>query len=307
MIYYLENNKIDRDKWDNCILNSINSLAYAYSWYLDIVHEGWDALVEGDYEKVMPLTLKTKYGVTYFYQPYFVQQLGVFSTDSLNPEIINAFIQAIPPHVKVMDINFNHFNRIENTKLNVSNNTNYLLDLISDYSKLVSSYSTNTKRNLKKAYNNELSFMKGVLPEDIIGLFRNNRGVDIKNWKDAEYQTINRLMYTAIRRGMGSTVGVYTNHNELCAAAFILKTKSRLIFLFSGTNEIARTNGAMTFLIDSIIKGNSPGPRIFDFEGSNDENLARFYKGFGAKKTFYTHLKINRMNAILKILFNILK
>lgn len=114
-------------------------------------------------------------------------------------------------------------------------------------------------------------------------------------------------MYSAIHKGMGFTCGVYTEHNELCAAAFFLKNNNRLIFLFSGSDEVARGNGAMTFLIDTVIRSNSPGGRILDFEGSNNENLARFYKGFGAKKTTYTRLKMNRLNYFMKTLLAMYK
>ncbi len=147
MIKYITNNEIDYEKWDNCILNSVNGIAYAYSWYLDIVHEGWAALVEEDYERVMPLPLKTKYGISYLFQPFFTQQLGVFSVSNLNSDIVSNFISSIPSHVKVIDLNFNHFNVIGSGKYEIIENTNYLLDLISDYSKLASSYSKKPKRN----------------------------------------------------------------------------------------------------------------------------------------------------------------
>jgi hypothetical protein len=65
----------------NAIARSFNGIVYAYSWYLDIVSPGWDALVKDDYKSVMPLTWRKKYGIKYLYQPFFTQQLGVFSSD----------------------------------------------------------------------------------------------------------------------------------------------------------------------------------------------------------------------------------
>lgn len=302
MIVYLKHNEIDKTKWDDCIRQSFNGNAYVYSWYLDLVHEGWDALIEDDYQRVMPLTLKRKFGITYYSQPFFTQQFGVFSINILNPDIVESFINMIPSHIKVIDVNFNSFNRLDGDSHQVITNSNYLLDLINEYPKLVSRYSKNTKRNLKKGLKNTLTFMKGVSPENVISLFRNNKGADISKWTDKNYVILQRIMYSAIHKGMGVTFGVYTEHNELCAAAFFLKNNNRLIFLFSGSNDLARENGAMTFLIDTVIKNNSPGSRILDFEGSNNENLARFYKGFGAKKTSYQRLKVNRLNFVVKIM-----
>lgn len=304
MIAFLKHSEIDKKKWDDCIRQSFNGNVYVCSWYLDLVHEGWDALIEGDYQRVMPLTLKRRFGITYYFQPFFTQQFGVFSISILNPDIVESFINKIPSHIKLIDVNFNSFNKLGSDDYQILINNNYLLDLINEYPKLFSRYSKNTKRNLKKGIKNNLTFMKGVTPENVISLFRSNRGVDINKWTDKNYIVLQRIMYSAIHKGMGSTFGVYTEHNELCAAAFFLKNNNRLIFLFSGSNELARENGAMTFLIDTVIKNNSPGGRILDFEGSNNENLARFYKGFGAKKTTYQRLKINRLNFVVKTLLS---
>jgi hypothetical protein len=307
LIKYLRNNEIDKAKWDNCVLNSFNGNIYACSWYLDIAHEDWEGLVEEDYQRVMPLTVKTRFGISYLMQPYFVQQLGVFSKSILNPEIINEFIKNIPSHIKVIDINFNSFNSLYNNEYNIKTNNNYVLDLISDYPKLASRYTKNNKRNLKKAIKNNLIYMTGVKPELIINLFRNNRGKNIKNWNDSEYLVLQRLIYNAIHKGAGFTGGVYTERNELCAGAFFLKTKSHIIFLFSGSNDEAKSVGAMTFLIDAVIKKYSPGMRVFDFEGSNNDNLARFYKGFGAHNSTYNSLKINNLNPLVKLLLKAYK
>ena len=307
MIVYLVHSEIDKKKWDDCIRQSFNGNVYVYSWYLDLVHEGWDALVEDDYQRVMPLTLSKKFGITYYYQPFFTQQFGVFSINILNPDIIEDFINSIPVHVKLIDVNFNSFNKFINGKYKIVKNNNYLLDLINDYPKLATKYSNNIKRNLKKSLKNNLVFMKGVKPESLISLFRNNRGADINKWKDSNYVVLQRIMYRAIHKGIGTIYGVYSEYNELCAAAFFLKNDYRLIFLFSGADDNARKNGAMTFLIDTVIRKNSPGSKILDFEGSNDQNLARFYKGFGAKKTTYIRLKINRLGFVYKTIIRVYK
>ena len=51
MIQYLLNHQIDKTKWDATIAECGN--IYAFSWYLDIVHPQWEALVEDDYQSVM--------------------------------------------------------------------------------------------------------------------------------------------------------------------------------------------------------------------------------------------------------------
>src|ERR1700692_3437990 len=85
MIHYLKHNAIDKRRWDEAIDRAFNGMIYAKSWYLDIVSPQWDALVSDDYRAVMPLTWRRKFGVYYLYQPFFTQQLGVFTTP-LPPE-----------------------------------------------------------------------------------------------------------------------------------------------------------------------------------------------------------------------------
>ena len=94
-IQYLQHKKINFRKWDDCIRNSINGNLYDFSWYLDIVSEGWDALILSDYETVMPLTHQKKLGVSYILQPFFSQQLGVFSTQRITSEVVSEFIITI--------------------------------------------------------------------------------------------------------------------------------------------------------------------------------------------------------------------
>jgi hypothetical protein len=96
MISYLTNNQIDKNRWDECIGQAVNGLVYAWSWYLDIVHPGWEALVEIECDKylsVMPITSKRKMLVNYVCQPFFVQQLGVFSVRPITEEVTAAFLK----------------------------------------------------------------------------------------------------------------------------------------------------------------------------------------------------------------------
>ena len=65
MIRYLKREEIDIQKYDECIENSLESLSYAYSWYLDIVADNWDVLVYDNYKAVMPVPWRKKYFVKY--------------------------------------------------------------------------------------------------------------------------------------------------------------------------------------------------------------------------------------------------
>jgi hypothetical protein len=304
---YIKNNAIDIVRWNNCIAQSNNRLPYAFSWYLDAVFPGWDAVVEENYKAVFPLVIRKKYGIYYIFQPYFIQQLGIFSTVSLDENMVDEFIAAIPPFVKLVRINLNYSNKSRLFSHTISLLTNLELNLAVPYEKIYKNYSENTRRNIKKANTNGLFIQSTESPETIISLFRKNRGSTIEKMNDTAYNKLRLLLQTACQHAKVSLKEVYTSDNVLCAGTILLSDGGRNIFIFSAVNALARKNGAMSFLIDHWIQEKAGQVGIFDFEGSNNAQLARFYKGFGATEIFYPHLEINRLNPILHTILRIIK
>ncbi len=303
MIKYLSNDNIDRRKWDEAIARSFNGIIYAYSWYLDIVSPEWDALVKDDYKSVMPLTWRKKYGINYLFQPFFTQQSGVFSSEKSDAGLVQQFLEAIPKQFKFVEINLNtyNFSNLSNlSSFSVKSNLTHELDLIESYESIEKNYSDNLKRNLKKARNNKLQSVLSNQPEPVVKLFRENRGAGISKLKEQDYKVLIQLLYQAIHRGKAQVINVMNERNELCAGAFFIESNNKAIFLFSGLSEEGKTLGAMPFLIDSFIRQNAEKNVTLDFEGSNDENLARFYKSFGSRECIYPQVKINRLPIPLK-------
>ncbi len=301
MINYLEHKDINKDLWDSCINKSVNGSVYAYSWYLDVVSENWDALVYDNYKAVMPLTHKKKFGINYLCQPYFTQQLGVFSIEILSEEMVENFINNIPKHFKFTEINLNSYNKIS-TKNNkkITQNRNIQLDLISSYSNIYSNFSKNTRRNIKKAVAKNIFINEINNAWDIINLFKKNKGKQIEKFKEEQYFLLKRLLAELIQRHKVYIISAFTEKNQLCAGAFFVESNHKAIFLFSATNEEAKENGAMSLIIDYFIQKRSQDDITLDFEGSNDDNLARFYLSFGSVETNYSSLKINNLPWFIK-------
>ncbi len=312
MIKHFEYNQIDKAKWDNCIENSVNGTIYAYSWYLDIVSEKWEAIIEDDYKSVLPLTIGNKFGIKYLYQPYFTQQLGVFSINKIDYNIVQSFLNYISENYKFIEINLNSQNKVsiqfsEISKWSFKENINCELKLGNKYEIIKNNYSTNHKRNLKKAEQSGLLIVKDISCNEIINLFKNNRGRDLDNFQEKEYKRLNDLTDAFREKGLLKTYGVFDFKRELCAGAIFAESNSRDIFLFSGNNKIRKETGAMHLLIDNYIKENSERNIILDFEGSNDVNLARFYKGFGAIENKYLTINKNSLPLHIRTTVNFIK
>ncbi len=94
-IEFVHRKEIDVHKWDEVISNSAAETLYGYSWYLDAAAANWSAFVIEDYRFVMPLIWKKKYGLTYLYQPFYTQQLGVFSREYVDPTLITTLLRLL--------------------------------------------------------------------------------------------------------------------------------------------------------------------------------------------------------------------
>jgi len=305
VIKYLENEHIDKKKWDECIYHSVNARIYAYSWYLTVVAPDWSALILDDYQAVFPIITGNKMGVKYIYQPVFTQQLGLFTPLLLTEELLDKFLIELKSIAPLIQMNLNSHNKIKKGVIEIQKKANHELDLISPYGILKKNYSKNTKRNIKKAEKAELTIFKNLKPETIIELFRSNKGKAVQNLGDADYNKLNHLLYKAIGMNMAEIWGVFTKENSLCAGAVFIKDYRRFIFLFSATNQEAKEYGAMPFLIDSFIEAYAETKTILDFEGSNDPNLARFYKSFGSSLIHYPHIFHNQLPWYISIVWKL--
>jgi hypothetical protein len=299
MIRYLRHKEIDPEKWDRCIGQSVNGIVYACSWYLDIVSPGWEALVQDDYTSVFPLTGTSKMGIHYLRQPFFTQQLGLFSTALLSEEAVTAFLDAIPTKYRFAEINLNSFNRVDPKRFDTVVRRNHELQLVQPYDTLAARYSLNTQRNIRKAVASGVTVKRKVDADDLIRLFRENFGKKEGKLAYRDYLVITRLITHSLRNSAGIIMGASPDERSLDAAAFFLKDRSRFIFLFSATNFATRDNGAMFLLVDTFIREHCNRPVLLDFEGGNDPGLGRFYKSFGAAETGYPAVRINRLPPLL--------
>ena len=306
MIQYLTHNQIDKSKWDAIIAECGN--IYAFSWYLDIVHPQWEALVEDDYHSVMPLTGGKKFGINYLYQPYFVQQLGVFSQVPVTPQKTEEFLNTIPKKYRFAEIRLNEDNIIADGVQGIEYHRNVLLDLNQDYEAIRAHYHQNTKRNLAKAEDNHLQLVTSVIPYHVVALFRDNRGALLNKWGDIEYGVLIHLAKEAQQRNYAFKLGASEKGvGQLICAAIFMKTMDRITFLFSGLTVEGKQRQAMTYLLDQVIQKYATQPMTFDFEGSDDENLARFYLGFGGEEKKYPSYCFNRLSPMGKALLKVWK
>ncbi len=287
MIRYVKHKDLDFEKYNACIENSLQSRIYAFSWYLDIVADDWNVFVLEDYEAVMPVPFMRAKRYFYFkkiIQPFFCQQLGVFSRGEISKEKYQGFInEVVLLKPKVYNFNSYNFELLIAKKFKIQ--VNYELALSKSYDELKSNYSKNLKRNLQKSIKNELMYVN-ISTQEIITFKKTTNKHKIS---DSYYRYMKNVMDEILNKDLGKSIGVFKN-KELVGVAFFIQNKTRIIHLVSGVNEKGKLYGATPFLFDVFIKENSNQKMIFDFEGSSIKGIARFFKNFGAQERLYYSL-----------------
>ncbi|HEY0432422.1 MAG TPA: hypothetical protein VGC95_01040 [Chitinophagaceae bacterium] len=290
-ILLLRNHEIDRAKWDACIGRADNGLIYARSFYLDTMSEHWDALVLGNYETVMPLTWNKKLTIRYLYQPPFTACLGIFGKD-LNANVIDGFLAAIPVSFRFADIALNHAN-FSQTSAGMRTRNNFVLQLNQSYENLQAGYSENHRRNLAKSAQSRLHLTDVSL--DVAISLNASTMKDRAPLPAGAYGRLKKLVNLAQEKNSVKIFGVRDENSAVLAAAVFLFDGRRAYYILAGNDPGGRNTGASHALVDGFIQQHAGQDLALDFEGSDVESIARFYKGFGAESEPYPALYYNRL------------
>jgi hypothetical protein len=274
------------------IADSPAETIYPYSWYLDAVSENWSALVAGDYRFVMPVVWKKKAGIKYIYQPFYTQQLGVFSREYIDPELIREMLRILYKKFRFAGFNLNIKNLPgEEGSFTMEDKSNYVLTLDQDYSSHLSAFRTNTKRNIRKSVEYPDRLDRKLSTEELVRLKRDN---DVIQRSEDDYRWLTNLIETIRERDAGKIYAIRTD-SEITSAAFFAFSKTRAIYLLSASSMKGKERKGMFRIVDTFIKDHAGSGLILDFEGSNIPSVARFFAGFGARAEIYQEVSFNRL------------
>ncbi len=291
-IRYLKRGQINATKWDECIASAPNGLIYSCAAYLDAMASNWDALVLNDYEAVMPLTWRSKWGVSYLYQPLLTAQTGI-TGKGLNEARIRLFLEAVPKRFRYWDIYLNHANGYALEAFPMQWRNNLVLPLHDAYEELWARYRKNTQRNIGKAKGYGC-YVKSDLPlSEALALARDfTPGLAAHSNELARFSP---LFDTLHQRGSAIVYGCYTREHRLVGAAVFLFSNGRSYYILAGTHPDGKTLGASHLLIDRFIADHAGEDLLLDFEGSDVPSLAFFYSGFGGREERYPVIRLNRL------------
>lgn len=287
MVRYFKHYNIDKQRWNATLEHSHNRLIYATSWYLDIVSPDWEALVEDDYKSIMPLPAKKKFGIPYLIQPKFVQQLGIFSPNQINTDLVTDYLHTIPRKFAWQCFHWNSKNPL-NGFHGVKVRFNYELMLKDSYDSIFCNYNENTQRNITKA---NKSGIQVVMMNDFCGFHELYKRYSKQAPNESSIYQLQQIIDASLSKRMGLIMVARNLKMEIVAGAFFLKAFDRIIYLTSFVTDEGYSNSAMFLIMDKMINRHSSGLSLFDFEGSMIPGIARFFEGFGGVKMAYFEYK----------------
>jgi hypothetical protein len=255
-----------------------------YSWYLDAVSDSWGGLVNEDYSTIFPVTYTQNLGVKQFYQAFFTREFEVLG-DGFN---LREAINYLQDDFKMVNFrtSINSLNNIESIKRKYQ-----FIDLNSDFE---TSFSTNAKRLIKKS-DKQFNYRVFTDVTELMELVRAHVAFKIKEFTPENITKLNGLMISALKNNKGELIGVYNDLNNLVAAGFFFQNKNNITYLKGASTDEAKKKGAMFGLMNFAFNRYRKNFSKFDFGGSNVDNVAQFYKKFGAKDMFYFDYTINHL------------
>jgi len=300
VIIYHKNNEIDREQWDNCIKNSPCSKPYAYSWYLDIMSPGWQALVDDDYDSVFPLTGSSRFGIQYIATPVFLQQLGTFSPDKPAEKVIMEFLDFLPASFKLIDLCIKE--KIDIPGYRTTEKVNYVLDLSKPYESIYGNFSRSCKRNIESSSRKNPELVSDIKPDELIDLFIQNKGKDLNGIKPRDYQHLKNLMNFCVINKKGRLIGVREGRKRLIFGIFLVESPGSKTLLFTVNTPKSRERKIGYFVINELIRSHSSTRVSLDFAGSSIPSIASFMESFGSTPEQYYRIYRNRLFWPLRLL-----
>lgn len=293
MIVYLKNLEIDREHWDSCIKGSNYLKPFAYSWYLDIMSPGWEALIDDDYDSVFPLPVINRFGYKKIVTPPFLQQLGAFSPDKNDSDVIREFIDFLPYFFRYIDLNVKQKVDYEGFKL--TELSGYSLDLSYPYEKIFEDFSRQCKKQIELFDRKSIELVTDISPDEILDLYISNKPDEDVKIRLLYYHRIKSLMNFCLKNKKGRILGVRTARRRLISAMFIIEVPGyKTIQLIADSHE-GSTKHTGFFIVNELIRNASFSRLTIDFAEPSIISIPSYAKAFGCMYTPHYRIYRNRI------------
>ena len=293
MIVYHKNGELDRDQWDNCIKNSAIVKPYAYSWYLDIMAPGWEALVDDDYDSVFPVPSYVRFGVQYAATPAFLQQLGVYSPDKPASDVIVEFLDFMPEIYRLTDLCVGQ--KVVYPGYKVIEKPNFELSLSSKYERLMEKFTPEYRKYILSGNKKRYELTENISPEELADLCINNKKLNLRGIKPKDYERVIDLMHYCLSNNKGKIIGIRATRKRVVYGLFLVQIPGSLTILMEANTAVSIEKHIGYFVLNEIIKENASTATILDFASTSDKSAILNGASFGAINVPYYRIYRNRL------------
>jgi hypothetical protein len=269
----IERSAIDVEKWNKTVSDAAVENIFQYTWYLDAVCDQWAALVTENYKTVLPVAYTKKLGVKQMIQAPFTREYTIIG----NEFNWNEALEFLAPDFKGIHFRSDQKDLVKGGKKRKHQG----LDLKTDFQK---NYSTNAKRILKKT--ESFRIVTSNEPAVLLKLFKDHVAHKIETISASDLTALEKLMNESLSKKTGELLLVQQGA-EIVGGGFFLFGKNTVTYLKGASDEVSKKAGSMYFLMDQAMQRYSTTHSIFDFGGSDIEQVAGFYHKFGAQDRFY--------------------
>ena len=277
-------------------------------WWMDAVCKEWDVAIvyNGDtVSGVWPYAIENKGGVSIrrspFLTPYsgphilFPADLKESKRDSFEHETINALLDKMP-EAKVWFLNIQpglkQAGLFSDKGFDLQVKQTFLVDLHHGTDTVFTNINEDYRRKIRKADTDiTISDEPGMLPRLYEFQKATLGGKDVQVYYSQEQM---QALLDTCKAYDSTALWVAKKDNVVLAIVWQVWDDERAYYLAGAKNPAEKDNRAMTALIWHAMKeAMRRGKKIFDFEGSMDPGVEKFFRSFGGKRELYLIIRKN--------------
>lgn len=246
---------------------------FSYAGYLDATADNWAVLYNADKTAGIACPFTVKAGQKILYTPFFNRYIEWIGS-AINPDEL---IAALKNQFNVADFNFNQvvagYEQLNHQYVAV--NTLKLNNLANRTLKKAQVFTTTTQTNAP-----------GLMP-----LITEELAQRVKTLNAFTLPKLSNLLTEFKEKGLVQ-IDLFEN-DEWKGGLWLIETADKVVYLKGTVQQEAMKKGGMYRLMYDAILYAHASEKLFDFGGSNVDNVARFNSYFGAKSMPYAHITWN--------------
>ena len=255
-IKWLHVEEIEQPRWDGCVHYAHNSNPYGYSWYLKNSAREWMALVEGNYESVLPLPIDFEER-EWIRMPSLLPYVNLYSVHVLSEKRLARFANELSKSGKNWELSTGI--AFQNLTESGPLGSRKFISLRKSYEEIKNLYSSDFKDVLNGSKGADIHLIQSQNAERLVAFIKKNGG-------DMNEHMAHRLLYNAMHRGLAS-IQVATRDGEWIAAAAILYGNGSARLWMYGTEQNIQGKAALAQILNYQFMQLSGKPLYFEMPG----------------------------------------